>query len=163
MKTSSSRLSPEKTLITHAGTEFARFLGYDIGTKSRKHGGDGYVTSTLRLPLQKLAAEDRQVHAEREVDPSDRTPERDRLLDRLDVRQRIPWNRAILCLFAENRSWLWRLHWVMEASLLKTLAAKHKTSVRKMVDGPCGPRLTIEDASSSAWRSSNLDPTRSHW
>src|SRR5262249_23218966 len=34
-------MSPEKTLITHAGTEFARFLGYEIGTRSRKHGGDG--------------------------------------------------------------------------------------------------------------------------
>src|SRR5947209_14190003 len=33
-------LSPEKTLITHAGTGYARFLGYDIGTPGRRHGDD---------------------------------------------------------------------------------------------------------------------------
>src|SRR5206468_2810726 len=48
-------LSPEKTLVTHAGTRFARFLGYDVGTKGRQHGGDGHHI-TLRLPLQKLDA-----------------------------------------------------------------------------------------------------------
>ena len=30
---------------------------------------------------------------------------------------------------AQNVFWLWRLHWIMRASLLKTLACKHKCSV----------------------------------
>ena len=36
--------------------------------------------------------------------------------------------------FAKNRFWLHRLHWVMRTSLLKTLAAKHKSSVTKMAE-----------------------------
>jgi len=126
-------LSPEKTLITHAGTGFARFLGYDVGTKGRDHGGDGYHI-TLRLPLQKLDAwiakytrNGKAVH-------------RPELLNETDF--------SIVSLYggeyrgiaqyyalAENRFWLSRLHWVMETSLLKTLAAKHKTTVSKVSRG----------------------------
>jgi retron-type reverse transcriptase len=43
-------LSPEKTLITHARTEKARFLGYEISTfwsRTRKRGNG---TMTLRMP-----------------------------------------------------------------------------------------------------------------
>jgi Type II intron maturase len=36
-------------------------------------------------------------------------------------------------LLAQNVAWLWRLHWVMQTSLLKTLASKHKTSVKQML------------------------------
>jgi len=35
-------------------------------------------------------------------------------------------------LLAQNVSWLWKLHWVMRTSLLKTLAHKHRCSVAKM-------------------------------
>ena len=34
--------------------------------------------------------------------------------------------------YAQNRFWLERLHWYMSTSLLKTLAAKHKSTVTKM-------------------------------
>ena len=34
--------------------------------------------------------------------------------------------------FAKNRSWLHHLQWVMEVSMLKTLAHIHKSTVRKM-------------------------------
>ena len=44
-------LSPEKTLITHAGTENARFLGYEIGVRDRREQ-TGVVV--LLLPAQKL-------------------------------------------------------------------------------------------------------------
>jgi hypothetical protein len=54
-------------------------------------------------------------------------------------------------LLAQNVSWLWRLHWVMQTSLLKTLAAKHKTSVNKMfrkyrtiIATPHGPMKCLE-------------------
>jgi hypothetical protein len=33
---------------------------------------------------------------------------------------------------AINAAWLYKLHWIMEGSLLKTLATKHKSTMRKM-------------------------------
>jgi hypothetical protein len=54
-------------------------------------------------------------------------------------------------LLAGNVARLSRLHWVMETSLLKTLANKHRSSVTKMarkhkatVDTPHGPRKCLE-------------------
>jgi group II intron reverse transcriptase/maturase len=50
-------LSPEKTLITHAGTEKARFLGYDIGVNNVPAEGKSMPGRIqLRLPIQKLEA-----------------------------------------------------------------------------------------------------------
>jgi hypothetical protein len=34
---------------------------------------------------------------------------------------------------ASNVRWLWKLHWIMRGSLLKTLAAKHKSSMKAML------------------------------
>ena len=48
-------LSPEKTLITHARTEKARFLGYDISTYN-KPGLQGHGNITLRIPPQVIKA-----------------------------------------------------------------------------------------------------------
>jgi hypothetical protein len=54
-------------------------------------------------------------------------------------------------LLAGNVARLYRLHWVMETSLLKTLADKHRSSVPKMarkhkaaIDTPHGPRKCVE-------------------
>src|SRR5215470_10636983 len=54
-------------------------------------------------------------------------------------------------LLAGNVARLYRLHWVMETSLLKTLADKHRSSVTKMarkhkaaIDTPHGPRKCVE-------------------
>jgi hypothetical protein len=54
-------------------------------------------------------------------------------------------------LLAENIHWLGKLHWVMRASLLKTLANKYKTRVVKLrskfssrVETPYGPRKCLE-------------------
>jgi hypothetical protein len=54
-------------------------------------------------------------------------------------------------LLAGNVARLYRLHWVMETSLLKTLADKHRSSVTKMarkhkaaIDTPHGPRKCLE-------------------
>ena len=54
-------------------------------------------------------------------------------------------------LLAGNVARLYRLHWVMETSLLKTLADKHRSSVTKMarkhkaaIDTPRGPRKCVE-------------------
>src|SRR3954464_14873329 len=48
-------LSPEKTLITHAATEEARFLGYGIradGHFRARRPGNGRIS--LRIPIKKL-------------------------------------------------------------------------------------------------------------
>jgi hypothetical protein len=54
-------------------------------------------------------------------------------------------------LLAQNVSWFNKLHWVMQASLLKTLANKHKTTrlamLRKykaIVETPYGPLKCLE-------------------
>ena len=54
-------------------------------------------------------------------------------------------------LLAGNVARLSRLHWVMETSLLKTLAGKHRSSVSKMarkykaaIDTPYGPRKCMQ-------------------
>jgi Reverse transcriptase (RNA-dependent DNA polymerase) len=44
-------LSPEKTLITHAKTEKARFLGYEISTL-KKPGLPSHGNIALRIPYQ---------------------------------------------------------------------------------------------------------------
>ena len=33
---------------------------------------------------------------------------------------------------AQNLCWFWRLHWIMESSLLKTLAFKHRSTMMKI-------------------------------
>jgi hypothetical protein len=54
-------------------------------------------------------------------------------------------------LLAVNVSWFYRLHWVMEGSLLRTLAAKHKSTVKKQyrkykttVETPTGPMKCLQ-------------------
>ncbi len=54
-------------------------------------------------------------------------------------------------LLAVNVSWLYRLHWIMEGSLLRTLTAKHKSTVKKQyrkykttVEPPTGPMKGLQ-------------------
>jgi len=124
-------LSPEKTLITHAGTEHARFLGYDIGANWNRLAGNGNGNITFRIPTQVMEAkiakyiQDEQVVKRPELQCED---------DFTIVALYGSEYRGIVqyYAFAENRYWLTRLHWVMRGSLLKTLAAKHRTTVSKL-------------------------------
>lgn len=120
-------MSPEKTLITHAETEKARFLGYDIGMKTGPRTGD----IELRLPPQKL--EIKVAKYMKDGKPHHRTE----LLNESDfsiVNRYGSEYRGVVpyYAYATNRFWLGRLHWAMETSMLKTLAHKHMTSVSKM-------------------------------
>jgi group II intron reverse transcriptase/maturase len=124
-------LSVEKTLITHAGTEMARFLGYDIrihwdrgSKKSRGH-------PRLRVPIQKL--EDKIAKYTRDGMPVARVE----LIHNSDFTIVELYGSefrgfAQYYAFAENRFWLARLQWVMRQSLLKTLARKHQSTMAKM-------------------------------
>jgi group II intron reverse transcriptase/maturase len=148
-------LSAGKTLITHARDDAARFLGYEITVRrdnSKITGGRRMLNGTiaLRVPLEVVRAKC--------------APYR---------RRGQPWLRSALVNLsdydivrvygAEYRGVVgyyllagdaWRLHalrWHAETSMLKTLAAKHKSSVTKMaarykakIETPYGLRTCFE-------------------
>jgi group II intron reverse transcriptase/maturase len=131
-------LSGDKTLIPHANTEAARFLGYDIKRlmEDSKHDKDDRrcVNSQLSLRVPKDVVHER----------CNFYKEHGRILHRAELRSDSDYN--IVCLYqsqyrgymqyytlAQNINILRRLQWVMTVSLLKTLAAKHKTRVNEVV------------------------------
>lgn len=126
-------VSQEKTLISHAVDEPARFLGYEIKTKlsAQKPMTNGYIS--LRIPKDKLKGFcDRY---KKDGKPAHRVY----LIDNSDlsiVAQYGAEYRGIVpyYLMADNVFWLDRLHWTMRRSLLKTLARKHKASLLQMAD-----------------------------
>jgi hypothetical protein len=148
-------LSEDKTLITHARTGKARFLGYDIVAQH----SDDKLTHRKRSINSKIGL---------------RVPE-EAITRRcaLYMRHGKPWHRSQMLsdrdysiisqyqaeyggvvqyyLLAADVCRLHRLHWVMETSLLKTLAGKHSSSVAKMarkykatIDTPYGPRVCFQ-------------------
>lgn len=130
-------LSAEKTLITHARSGAARYLGYDLIVQhcdSKQTGGrrttNGKVA--LRVPADVVKAKCLPyLHGgEPECRPG---------LVNLDDYQIVQIYGAEYrgitqyYLLAHNVSRLNRLRWVAETSMLKTLAAKHKSTVSKVV------------------------------
>jgi group II intron reverse transcriptase/maturase len=148
-------LNDSKTLITHARTRAARFLGYQIAvqhsrtkvTRGRR-SVEGKIA--LRVPLDVITAKCAPYRCRG-------TPwHRSRLqnLDDFDiVRIYGAEYRGIVnyYLLAQNVSWLSTLCWYAATSMLKTLAAKHKSTVTKMaarhkakVTTGDGPRTCFE-------------------
>lgn len=128
-------LSEDKTLITHA-RKGARFLGYHIVAQ---HANDQITRQNravngvigLRVPVDVLTTKCAQ-YMERGK-PASQT----RLLHRSDynivTRFGAEYRGMVqYYLLASNVHWLNRLHWVMQTSLLKTLAHKHNSKVTKM-------------------------------
>jgi hypothetical protein len=127
-------LSEEKTLITHASTQSAHFLGYELGVQYRDDKRDhtnrrcinGHVS--LRVPAsvieKKCALYMRRgkPHHRKELTSDD---------DFSIIARYQSEYRGFVQYYqlAQNVFWLWKLHWIMRASLLKTLASKHKCSV----------------------------------
>ena len=148
-------LSQEKTLVTHAGTKAARFLSYDVTSQHRSD----YLCKTkrtltgkiaLRLPVEVV----REYVAEYEVAGK---PQRKPLLtNESDYTIMSRYQSYFVGIYnyyarAINVSWLQRVKYAMQQSLLHTLANKHKTSVRKIdkryrvrVETPDGPRIGFE-------------------
>jgi hypothetical protein len=124
-------MSPEKTLITHAATHKARFLGYDIGTINHAVKSPANGNIVLRLPPQKLETKIAKY-------TSNGSPiHRAELMTETDfsiVARYGSEYQGIVQYYAlaSNRYWLHRLQWVMSGSMLKTLAAKHNSTVAKM-------------------------------
>jgi hypothetical protein len=129
-------LSKEKTLITHARTSAAKFLGYEItvqqNDKAITNGQrSSNATVKLRVPTEVIKAKC-ALYMQR-GEPARRT----RLVNMDDhtiVSIYGAEYRGIVqyYLLASDVYRLNRLNWVMETSLLKTLAAKHSSTVSKM-------------------------------
>ena len=148
-------LSGEKTLITHARTGAARFLGYEISAWHCDHkisGGRRGVNGklTLRVPLDVVKAKCAPYLARGR--PVDR-PALLNLDDHLIVGTYGAEYRGIVqyYLLAGDAWRLNRLRWAAETSMLKTLARKHRSTVTKMAaryktvtETPHGPRACFE-------------------
>lgn len=126
-------LNPDKTLVTHARTQAARYLGYEIITQrsdTKITGGRRSTNGTiaLRVPLDVITA--KCAPYLRRGKPEARTAMCN--LDDYDiVRVCAAEYRGIVqyYLLATDVWRLARLRWVAETSMLKTLAAKHKSTV----------------------------------
>lgn len=144
-------LSPDKTLITHARTGAARFLGYEITTMhddSTTTRGRRTVNGKigLRVPRDVIKAKiapylqrGKPARQAQLIKESGFT-----IVATYGIRYR---GIVQYYLLAGNVYRLNRLEWVMKTSMLKTLAAKHGSTVTKTaakhtakVHTPYGPR-----------------------
>jgi group II intron reverse transcriptase/maturase len=148
-------LNASKTLITHARTRVARFLGYDIITQhssTRLTNGQRSVNGriALRVPAEVITA--KCALYRRRGKPWHRSRLQN-LPDYDIVRIFGAEYRGVVSYYrlACNIRQLGALRWNAETSMLKTLAAKHQSTVGKMaarhkakVITPGGPRTCFE-------------------
>ena len=155
-------LSPDKTLLTHARTQRARFLGYEIAIASRdrrtrrpsvsdrRNRRSLNGTVVLHVPPSLVKAKSAPYLTRGK--PACRNPmvnEADyNIVGRFGAEYR---GTVQYYLLAGDVQRLHRLRWVMETSMLKTLARKHGSSVSKMaarfkakISTPHGPRTCFE-------------------
>jgi group II intron reverse transcriptase/maturase len=148
-------LSQSKTLITHATSQAARFLGYEI----RAQHSDTKITRRRRavngaigLFVPRAVIRQRCALYMSKGKPA----QRGALLHDNDftivAKYQAEYAGLIqYYLLAQDVFRLGRLHWVMETSLLKTLAGKHRSTVNAMArkykataDTPAGPRKCLQ-------------------
>jgi Type II intron maturase len=148
-------LSQSKTLITHATSQAARFLGYEIKAQhsdtkiTRRRRA---VNGAIGLFVPRAVIRQRCALYMSKGKPA----QRGMLLhdDDFTIVAKYQAEYAGLVqyyLLAQDVFRLGRLHWVMETSLLKTLAGKHRSTVTTMarkykatVNTPAGPRKCLQ-------------------
>jgi group II intron reverse transcriptase/maturase len=148
-------LSETKTLITHARTSAARFLGYEITVGHDNHSltaGRRTANGRIRLhvPADVIKAKCAQ-HMQRGK-PERRTGLMNEQDHAIISRYGAEYRGIVQYYLLAGDVWrLNRLHWVMLTSLLKTLAGKHDSSVSKMarkyaatIETPHGPRKCVQ-------------------
>jgi len=148
-------LSKDKTLITHARTGAARFLGYEITARHGNHmltrgRRTGNGTIGLRVPLMVIKAKcapylrrGQPTHRAQLLNYDDHT---------IVGSYGMEYRGVVQYYLLAGDVWrLGRLRWVMETSMLKTLAAKHRSTVARMarqyratIGTPSGPRRCFE-------------------
>jgi Type II intron maturase len=129
-------LNPDKTLVTHARTRAARYLGYEIITRrsdTKITGGRRSINGTiaLRVPLDVIKA--KCIPYLRRGKPAARTALCN--LDDYDIVATFGAEYRGIVQYYLLASDVWRLarlRWTAETSMLKTLAAKHKSTVSKV-------------------------------
>jgi group II intron reverse transcriptase/maturase len=126
-------LSEEKTLITHAHTQRARFLGYEVGVMYSDTRPSLNGVPDLRIPEDVL----RKICDRYRLD-GHAVPRPALIHDSdFDIVARYGMEyRGVAQYYqlAGNVNRLQKLRWVMEESLLKTLANKHRSTVKQMAE-----------------------------
>jgi group II intron reverse transcriptase/maturase len=150
-------LSATKTLITHAHTGRARFLGYEIGimesqTKLDRTRGTRTVNGKVGMYIPEDVIQAKRKRYLRDGKPIHRTE----LLNdsEYDIISRYQGEyRGLVNYYgmAQNIAELGYIRWTMETSLLKTLACKNQTSVMQetkrlesTIQTPEGPRKCLK-------------------
>lgn len=130
-------LSQEKTLITHARNEKARFVGYDIHVlhNDSKHDkrGQRIINGAigLRVPDDKMKAKMSEYMTKgKPIQKTRKTTNSD--YDIISQYQAEFRGFAQYYLLAYNAHQMHKVKRVMELSLSKTLANKHKTTINKV-------------------------------
>jgi group II intron reverse transcriptase/maturase len=148
-------MSPEKTLITHARTRAAHFLGYQITVQHNDRKitrGYRRANGTVGLRVPRAVIKANCVPYLKRGKPTHR-PEFTNHDDHTIVSIFGSRYRGIVqyYLLAGDVFRLSRLEWVMKTSMLTTLAAKHRSTVTKMAekykttfDTVNGPRRCFE-------------------
>jgi len=126
-------LSQEKTLITNARTETARFLGYEIANQQandkqcrKRRCVNGALG--LKIPIEVIREKcSKYMKGGNPIQRAERLNETDFSI----ISQYQAEYRGIVQYYAKaiNVHRLTRLHWVMKLSLLKTLADKYRTGI----------------------------------
>jgi len=148
-------LNPDKTLITHARTRAARYLGYEIivqHSSDKITSGRRAVNGTiaLRVPLDVIKA--KRAPYRRHGKPWHRPALQN--LDDYDIIQVYGAEYRGITGYYLLAGDVWRLgdlRWHAATSMLKTLAAKYQSTVTKMavkyqakIETPYGPRTCFE-------------------
>jgi group II intron reverse transcriptase/maturase len=130
-------LSKEKTLITHARTEAARFLGYEIVTldadDQHDHRGQRCINGApgWKVPVDVIQAKcSRDMQQGKPIHRAERLADTDFSISTQDQAEYRGLVQYYLLAFNVHR--LWRLHRVMEISLVMTLANKFKTKASQI-------------------------------
>jgi group II intron reverse transcriptase/maturase len=143
-------LNQDKTLITHARTQAASFLGYEVTVQHSRDRPSVNGVVRLRVPQTVIKAKCAPylTHGKPE-----RRAELMNLPDSLIISTFGAQYRGIVqyYLLASDVYRLARLRWAAETSLLKTLAAKHRSTVtamarkhRAIITTPHGPRTCFQ-------------------
>lgn len=130
-------LSEAKTLVTHARTEAARFLGYEIVTldadDKHDHRGQRCINGVLGLKVPVDVIKEKCSQYMQRGKPT-QLAARMHDTDFSIVTQYQAEFRGFVqyYLLAFNVHRLWQLRWVMEVSLVKTLADKFRTTTSRI-------------------------------
>lgn len=148
-------LSPEKTLVTHAASQAARFLGYEIRTlrsDTKITAGKRSINGSIALRVPTAVIGERCKLYTLKGKPAHRGAMQHDDDFSIVAKYGSEYRGFVqYYLLAQNVHQLTRLHWVMEYSMLKTLARKHRSSVaaiarryKTRVETGAGARICFE-------------------